>query len=511
MASFITLTAQQIIDLKGAVDETVGTGDGSNANFSLALAPMLEKTLDLRIGTITGTRLSPNVVVDEFIGTGDGINPNFQLDFFPIDTGSLELRVQTIFGDVLTLTTDYTINETTGDIVLTASGIAALGTEQLHGKYTPTTKEYSISGPSGLIILTSAGITALGTSDLHAAYTTETSSLGRLEQEVDSIGRSIPVINDEISSLSGVDDTNKEIHIAIGDEDTAQGFLLDWQSEYANLLGFAVTAPVSEADIQNSVINYALPFYDATSPPPDPSQPFPPTAPFTTAQLVQLFGGPAPSATATYERNRLSNGTASTIANDPGRDETEAITALLAIGGPLIDRFNNFQFTNLLTSVTENETALIAEKSALDAVIAAGTNEIIDSTDISDATAARDTTDDGVTDFLAATTAYKIVLQGAPGDLSGLTNTALNDRLANAASNVTDRITFIDGTRNPSLTATLNKIWDARYTWLTRRVSLRNGSFTQLNSANDSLTVITARLPEAREEIADIELILSNQ
>lgn len=73
-------------------------------------------------------------VADELVGTGDNVETEFQLDNVPVVTSTVELHVGTISGTLLVLTTDYTVT-TAGLITLTGAGVTALGTNDLHAKY----------------------------------------------------------------------------------------------------------------------------------------------------------------------------------------------------------------------------------------------------------------------------------------------------------------------------------------------------------------------------------------
>jgi len=73
-------------------------------------------------------------VLDENVGTGDGIRTNYQLDYSPVILSTVELHVGSISGALLTPTTDYSVS-TAGAIVLTPSGVAALGLNELHAAY----------------------------------------------------------------------------------------------------------------------------------------------------------------------------------------------------------------------------------------------------------------------------------------------------------------------------------------------------------------------------------------
>jgi hypothetical protein len=73
-------------------------------------------------------------VLDENVGTGTGVQTVFQLDFEPVILSSVELHVGSISGTLLAPTTDYTVS-TVGQIVLTPAGVAALSLSDLHAAY----------------------------------------------------------------------------------------------------------------------------------------------------------------------------------------------------------------------------------------------------------------------------------------------------------------------------------------------------------------------------------------
>lgn len=123
---------------------------------------------------------SPSVVSDEFVGLGDGVETAYQLNFFPVTAGSLELHVGTITGTLLVDPTDYTVNLATGEITLTAAGVTALGTSALRAKYTtsPTAQQFG---------LTKEGATFLGANPLRAQYTTDALDSSLVSSDFDGV------------------------------------------------------------------------------------------------------------------------------------------------------------------------------------------------------------------------------------------------------------------------------------------------------------------------------------
>jgi len=73
-------------------------------------------------------------VLDENVGTGNGVTTVFNLDNTPVLTATVELHVGTITGTLLVATTDYTV-DSLGVITLTPSGLLALGVTELHATY----------------------------------------------------------------------------------------------------------------------------------------------------------------------------------------------------------------------------------------------------------------------------------------------------------------------------------------------------------------------------------------
>ena len=73
-------------------------------------------------------------VLDELVGTGNGATTEFQLDEDDILADTVDLRVGSITGTALVASTDFTV-DTSGTITLTPSGVAALGVEDLHAAY----------------------------------------------------------------------------------------------------------------------------------------------------------------------------------------------------------------------------------------------------------------------------------------------------------------------------------------------------------------------------------------
>lgn len=73
-------------------------------------------------------------VLDETVGTGTGVQTVFYLDFEPVILSTVELRVGSISGTLLASGADYSI-ATSGKITLTPSGVATLGLSDLHAAY----------------------------------------------------------------------------------------------------------------------------------------------------------------------------------------------------------------------------------------------------------------------------------------------------------------------------------------------------------------------------------------
>lgn len=80
-------------------------------------------------------------VVDENVGTGDNSETDFDLDNDNVVTSSYTLSHAASGSNsftALTETTDYTLDQESGRIVLTASGVTAVGTDVIYATYTHT-------------------------------------------------------------------------------------------------------------------------------------------------------------------------------------------------------------------------------------------------------------------------------------------------------------------------------------------------------------------------------------
>jgi len=191
MATIAPLTPDQIADLYGAINENVGTGDGSNKNFQLDYYPIV----------------NGRIIQDELVGVGDGIQTNYQLQYYPVTSGALKLyRTAVADANLLTETTHYTVTLSTGAIVLTGAGVTYLGTEQLHAAYSvPSTLELhktSITGPlltpgtdytvvafNGKITLTDAGKYQVTSGLVNILVESNASLLGTLSRNVILLGQ----------------------------------------------------------------------------------------------------------------------------------------------------------------------------------------------------------------------------------------------------------------------------------------------------------------------------------
>jgi hypothetical protein len=93
-------------------------------------------TSSLEVSRVSGLGLA---IVDEVVGTGDNSNDDFDLDQSNIVAGSYVLSYAASDSNnftALTETTHYTLDKNSGRILLTATGVTALGTNILYASYT---------------------------------------------------------------------------------------------------------------------------------------------------------------------------------------------------------------------------------------------------------------------------------------------------------------------------------------------------------------------------------------
>ena len=89
----------------------------------------------------------------EEVGTGTGTAREFYLDQRNILASQYTLYKGTVPGttDLLTETTDYSLDKNTGKVTLTSVGVTALGTDKIYAEYSYITNGYSDSYLTGII------------------------------------------------------------------------------------------------------------------------------------------------------------------------------------------------------------------------------------------------------------------------------------------------------------------------------------------------------------------------
>lgn len=531
MPSIAPLSAQQIADLFGALDELVGTGDNVTAAYQLDFFPVVHS-------------LS---ITDHLLGKGDGVATAYQTHRFPIQPSGVEvspsvfvdvdLRVGTINGTALAAPADFSVNLATGAITLTASGVLALGTAELHARYvvastvelrkgptfasgTPLTEgvDYILIPQTGKIVLTTAGIASLGTAQLRAKYQAESGLVNVLTEANGSLRSSNAqtAITEDI--LIDKDQSVRFVH-----EQIEQKAILHVEAERRALqnasailfteTGNFVTATqqVTEAKIVASVdAPYTnldpnvLPLYfkpDAASEiPGDPSNPRHPDG-----GLPRFPVG-------------LTGGTGSDAANEQNQISVEQAQygAIIAAGtdapGPIgwTARFLSPATTTMLSAISAQQTALTTQIAAITAFLADNPvpNDHISAANIADATAAQA----AASARFAANAAYVTSVTTAPH--AGLANAEIGPTgTRNLAS--TARTTFITGTRKPQIDALLGTplvgLYLRRFFWITMRASIGTGTLFNALSAQKSQVTNAATIATNSSRIDEILLILGSQ
>jgi len=99
--------------------------------------------------------------IDELVGTGDNSEKDFDLDYGKVVAGSYTLNVQDSTDDnkftALTETTDYSLDKDSGRILLTTTGVTALGTKKLYATYTRLDEDSPLNDSIVSRFLTQAG------------------------------------------------------------------------------------------------------------------------------------------------------------------------------------------------------------------------------------------------------------------------------------------------------------------------------------------------------------------
>lgn len=479
MPSIAPLTADQVAELYGAMDEFVGTGDNSTTSYALDYVPVV----------------GPRSLADDIIGLGDGVATAYQINFYPVSPGTLTLRRGSIVGPALSDPADYSVNLGTGAVTLTPAGVTFLGLETLRASYsTPTTLELhraTISGPSlvegthysvdyqaGTIELTPAGVTFLGTDQLHARYQVSSGLVNVLTEANASLGTSIVQAEIQEVQVGAKDDSLRYIHESI--ETKA---ILDLEAERRNMdtPGVTVTSPVIEADIYGSVDLYAAPLYP-TPPPGDPALP---------AMDIDLLGG-----SGTFPGNER---------DQIDIEQASAVTLLTTLPIPpntLLLRASSPAGGDLDDAVAAQIVALTAQVAALTSFLAYNPvpNDHVSAGDIADATAALAS----ASAQLATTTAYSGTLAFP---YSGYSDASLAAR----GAVLTARETFVDTVRAPQLAVILGFLWSRRFFWISQRARLSDGTLAELINLGKAATKMSSQIADNNVRIAEVMAILLAQ
>jgi len=479
MPSVAPLTAAQIAEFFGAIDELLGTGDNVTTAYQLDFFPAV----------------GPRTLVDDLIGLGDGIDTSYQINFFPITSGSLTLRKTSVTGPTLVDPTHYSVVLATGVVTLTGTGVTFLGLETLRAAYTtPSTLElhkttitgallsegthYTVNYQTGAVTLTSSGVTFLGTDQLHAKYQITTGLVNVLTEANASLGTAKAQSQIAKREMDDKDAGFKYIHESIETKT-----ILGPEAERRNLVipGPTVAPPVTEAAIFSSIDVYAVPLYPVP-PVGDPSVPAP---------NANLFGG------------------AGTFAgNERAQIDIEQlnIPIIIAAGpdtSPWTLRFASASYPLLVAAVSTTITALTAQIAAITSFLALNPvpNDHVTATDISNATAASAS----ASAHLASTTTFATTIT------TTLSNAVLTARLTALGPTPAGREGFIDVTRGPQLSTLLTFLWGRRFFWITQRARLADGTLAESINFSKAVVKMDAQIVNNNLRITEILTILGAQ
>lgn len=509
MPSLTPLSADEIAELYGSIDDLIGTGNGVQTDFQTSRYPFV----DIRDQG------------DDFIGVGDGIATAYQLSYFPIQPATLELHKTGIGGALLTLTTHYTVNSTTGAVTLTPAGVAFLATEQLHAKYkttstvelhagtiggallTPVT-HYTLIPLFGTVKLTAAGLTFLGTQQLHAKYQLATGLANILIEGNGGLRQSAVVMGVQREIFQAKDDTLRGVHETIEakaiDHIEAERRKLQVPTAIILLTAGNFVQPgelVDETAVVNSTTYPYItdilfkPLYPAGAGPntPDSAKP---------KKTIGLFGGSG---------------------NDTGNEETKisaelgthaavqaAGTNVLGNPGPVPARsgsYLRFDQANapggMIALINDQQTALAAQAAALAAFLADNPSptDLVSAQNITDATqAAAD-----VAAQIALNTAYLATITGV-GPYPGLLNAALATRAADDAARQAEI-----ATRKTQITAHLTTLYNARFFYIEMRTRLSDGTLRRYITTGFAITSTQAQIVDNTDRIDQIFDLIAAQ
>lgn len=530
MPSIAPLTAGQIADLYGAINENVGTGDGVTKDFQLDYHPIVVE----------------RITQDELVGVGDGVQVNYQLQYYPVAAGTLKLyRTAVATANQLNppshVTPHYTVVEATGAVTLTVAGVAFLGTEQLHAAYSvPSTLELhktSISGPllvpgtdysvvaySGKITLTDAGVTALGTSALYAKYQTANGLVNVLLESNASLRGTLANGAVMLEDYEKKDTDLKDVHEAIAskaivpvEEERRHCF-----NAYVILFieaGNYVVAATEEVTEPRIVHSVEAPYTDSS----------------TNAPLYPILSFPLPARQPDIAKPNFSTGLTGGTGVDPATLEFYLARELIRIpivqaaGGDFPgpggwdDRYtaalaNPFGQPGMITSINA-ELNLLDDGGgpwpggngviqALVYFIASNSpsNEYVTVTDITNAQTAQT----NAQNFYSTTLNY-LNNDVTPPPHSGLSNANLAARTAI----VTAYQTYLMSTRKGQVTTILGApsvgLYHKRFFWITMRAAMGTGTLANIVSVQQGSAKAQTQIVENDGRIAEVMLVIGAQ
>jgi len=163
--------------------------------------------------------MAPLTITGEAVGTGDGSNAEFTLDYFNVQDGSLTLKVA---GTTQTPTTDYTVVLATGAITFESGSIPANGEA--------VTADY-ISGYDDTVLKATSKTVLIGCQVTNKDDTDAVAVDVSLNGFSLATGRSIPVgATAGIFEGKVVMDTNDELRASASDDGMAD-ILLSYSEE----------------------------------------------------------------------------------------------------------------------------------------------------------------------------------------------------------------------------------------------------------------------------------------
>lgn len=531
MPSIAPLTPDQLAELYGAINEFVGTGDGTTKDFQLDFHP------------VVGDRL----IQGEFVGVGDGVQTNYQLQYYPVTSGSPVLHKTSISGPVLVDVTHYTVVLATGAITLTPAGVAFLATEQLHAAYTtPSTLELhktSISGPllalgtdytivyySGKITLTDAGVTLLGTDSLYAKYKTTLGLVNVLEESNASLrgtmAQNVILLENYKAKDADLRYVHESIEQKILDDPTTLptpdlGIEMEKRYEFQP---YAVlfTEATSYVQASEKVTDIGGPETKIVASVTDPFAITYPTSPLY-PKPVNLGDAPGPTNPRWPDGGKplyawgLTGGTGTSLnANEQywlgveisrypnlqaaGPDTLLGRLLRLAyFNANMLPHINNY-LSVLGTYVIPSLSAFIANNPV--------PTEYVTAQDITDAQTALT----NATNFANDTSAW-LVLVNDPTN-SGLMDTYINvpppPPTGTRYQQALDRQAFL-ATRKTQVTSLLTTVYNARFFWITMRTSIGTGTLFNVINTQRGSTKAQTQISDNNDRIAEVMLIINAQ